>query len=231
MSSRDGRSLHVDQDELAGSRHAKIACSQCHAEVNASQVRPCETITQKVDCAPAMPKSASSTRRSTHGQLLGEERSERARRATNATARTESRARQDPASATFPTNVPPSARAATAKAEGGGAVHRRPASDHRALPARASTARGCSKSGLTVTAMCTDCHTAHSVQPRRTPVRASTREIVPATCGRCHHGIEEQFEQQHPLCEDRAVRQAAPGLQRLPQRPHDPPRGRPTGSS
>jgi hypothetical protein len=49
-SSRDGRSLFVNADEVKGSRHAKISCSQCHSQVNASRKRACETITQKVDC-------------------------------------------------------------------------------------------------------------------------------------------------------------------------------------
>ena len=41
---QDGRSLFVDKDELAHSRHAKTSCSQCHSDVNASLRRPCETI-------------------------------------------------------------------------------------------------------------------------------------------------------------------------------------------
>jgi hypothetical protein len=47
----DGRSLHVEGASLAGSRHATTTCSQCHTGVSASRLRPCETITQKVDCA------------------------------------------------------------------------------------------------------------------------------------------------------------------------------------
>jgi hypothetical protein len=50
------------------------------------------------------------------------------------------------------------------------------------------------KSGLTVTAMCTNCHTAHSELPRRDSASSVNPKNVPATCGRCHHGIEEQFE-------------------------------------
>jgi uncharacterized protein with PIN domain len=49
------------------------------------------------------------------------------------------------------------------------------------------------KSGLTVTAMCTSCHTAHSVLPKNDPASTVNRSNIPATCGRCHHGIEEQF--------------------------------------
>ena len=37
LKSADGRSMFVKATELAGSRHAKVACSQCHSEVNASK--------------------------------------------------------------------------------------------------------------------------------------------------------------------------------------------------
>jgi hypothetical protein len=47
----DGRAMHVDAPELAGSRHAKTACAQCHTGAAPSETRPCRTITQKVDCS------------------------------------------------------------------------------------------------------------------------------------------------------------------------------------
>jgi hypothetical protein len=51
------------------------------------------------------------------------------------------------------------------------------------------------KSGLTVTAMCTNCHTAHAVLPHDDPGSSVNVNNVPSTCGTCHHGIQEQFEQ------------------------------------
>jgi nitrate/TMAO reductase-like tetraheme cytochrome c subunit len=53
--------------------------------------------------------------------------------------------------------------------------------------------KGLLKSGLTVTATCTDCHTAHSELPMSNPASSVNPANVPATCGRCHLGIEEQF--------------------------------------
>jgi hypothetical protein len=50
------------------------------------------------------------------------------------------------------------------------------------------------KSGLTVTAMCSNCHTAHGVLPAGDPASSVNPRNIPATCGTCHHGIEEQFE-------------------------------------
>ncbi|MEK6570007.1 MAG: cytochrome c3 family protein, partial [Bacteroidota bacterium] len=53
--------------------------------------------------------------------------------------------------------------------------------------------KGLLKSGLVVTAMCTDCHTAHGELPGSNPTSTVNPANIAATCGRCHHGIEEQF--------------------------------------
>jgi hypothetical protein len=54
--------------------------------------------------------------------------------------------------------------------------------------------KGLLKSGLTVTATCTDCHTAHKELPHTNPESSINRNNISNTCGTCHHGIEEQFE-------------------------------------
>jgi hypothetical protein len=53
--------------------------------------------------------------------------------------------------------------------------------------------KGLLKSGLTVTATCTSCHTAHRELPASDPESTVNPKNVPATCGVCHHGIQEQF--------------------------------------
>jgi hypothetical protein len=45
-----------------------------------------------------------------------------------------------------------------------------------------------------VTAMCTNCHTAHSVLPRNDEASSVNPKNLPQTCGACHNGIEQQFE-------------------------------------
>jgi len=49
------------------------------------------------------------------------------------------------------------------------------------------------KSGLTVTATCTDCHTAHHELPHNDSESSINPNNIANTCGSCHHGIEEQF--------------------------------------
>ena len=60
--------------------------------------------------------------------------------------------------------------------------------------------KGLLESGLTVTATCADCHTAHGELPRsRSRLDASTATNIAQTCAQCHRGIYELFDGQHPL--------------------------------
>lgn len=192
-SSRDGRPLFVDQGEVARSRHVKIACSQCHAEVNASRRRPCETVTKKVDCASCHAEVAGQFQKSMHGILL-------AKSDPNAPDCKECHGthgvggRREPASPIFPTNIPD--LCARCHREGKKAAVRYTGAEHQIVERYTESihGKGLLKSGLTVTATCTDCHTAHSVLPMKDTASSVNPRNVPATCGRCHHGIEDQFE-------------------------------------
>ena len=169
---RDGQSMFVNLAEMSHSRHSKIACSQCHSEVNASRSRPCETITRTVDCSSCHDEIGKLYVTSIHGQLTG---------------------KQDPQSSTFATNVP--GLCARCHREGQKAAVRYTGRQHEIISNYTESIHGALlKNGLTVTATCTSCHTAHHILPRTDPESSISPANVPSTCGRCHHGIEEQFE-------------------------------------
>ncbi len=193
-SSKDGRSLQVHGADLVGSRHVTTACSQCHTGVTASRERPCETIVQKVDCSSCHVEIGQQYLASTHGQLV-------AKNDPNAPTCKECHGshkilgKADPASPTFPTRVP--GLCASCHREGEKAARRYKGTQH-SIPehyAESIHGQGLSKSGLTVTATCTSCHTAHSVLPKDDAASSVNRKNIPATCGGCHHGIEDQFRQ------------------------------------
>jgi cytochrome b subunit of formate dehydrogenase len=48
--------------------------------------------------------------------------------------------------------------------------------------------------GLTVSAVCTDCHTSHAILPHTDPASSIHRDNVPKTCEKCH-GLIEQVHQ------------------------------------
>ena len=54
------RSLFVNEQELSASRHAREACVQCHTGGDPSLLRPCATITARVDCSIATPMKSNS---------------------------------------------------------------------------------------------------------------------------------------------------------------------------
>lgn len=192
-SSKDGRTLFVDESQLSHSRHVKQACSQCHVGGTPSILRPCETITQKVDCASCHVELAQQFQKSTHGQLL-------AKKDPNAPTCLEChgthgiRGKAEPTSATFPTNVP--VLCARCHRQGSKAAVRYTGSEKEIVERYTESihGKGLLKSGLVVTAMCTNCHTAHGVLPHDDPASSINDNNVPATCGKCHNGIQEQFE-------------------------------------
>jgi hypothetical protein len=201
LKAADGRGMFVRADDVAGSIHAHprtqaapVACSQCHSEVNVSRVRPCETITHPVDCTKCHEDQGQQYQRSKHGQLL-------AANDPNAPTCKECHGthhvldKRDPVSATFSTNVPD--LCGRCHREGQKAAVRYVGTQHQIVQHYRESihGKGLLKSGLTVTATCTNCHTAHLVLPGSDPQSTVNPKNLPATCGVCHHGIQEQFEQ------------------------------------
>jgi hypothetical protein len=192
LKARDGRSMMVDVMEIAGSRHVKIACSQCHSQVNASKLRPCETITKKVDCTACHNEVGQQYQRSTHGQTHAKD-DPNAPFCNDCHGTHHVLGKHNPASPTFPPNVPN--LCGRCHREGQKAAVRYTGTQHEIIPNYTESihGKGLLKSGLTVTATCTSCHTAHRELPASDPESSVNRANVPSTCGACHHGIEEQF--------------------------------------
>ena len=194
LKSADGRSMHVNLDDLGGSRHVKVACSQCHSEVNASRVRPCETITKKVDCTACHEAIGQQYVLSVHGKLHAQGDAN-APFCKDCHGAHHVLGKHNPESMTFATNVPD--LCARCHREGQKAAVRYTGAQHEIVSNYNESihGKGLLKSGLTVTATCTSCHTAHGELPASDPESTVNAKNVPNTCGTCHHGIEEQFLQ------------------------------------
>ncbi len=194
LKARDGRPMFVNAEQVAGSRHAKTACSQCHSEVNASRVRPCETIVNKVDCSKCHEAIGQDFQRSRHGQLFAAN-DPNAPNCKECHGTHAVQGRRDPESPTFATNIP--SLCARCHREGKKAAVRYTGAQHEIISHYTESihGKGLLKSGLTVTATCTNCHTAHRELPKSDPESTVNPKNVPATCGQCHHGIQEMFVQ------------------------------------
>jgi hypothetical protein len=192
VASKDGRSLFVNYNEIKNSRHMNTACSQCHSEVNVSKHRPCETIQNKVDCAACHEEVGTEYSKSTHGTLV-------ANLDPNGPTCKECHGTHgvlghlNPESQTFATNIP--FLCAKCHREGEKAAVRYTGMEKEIIKHYTESihGKGLLKSGLTVTATCTDCHTAHKELPHNNPESSINPVNIPSTCGKCHHGIEEQF--------------------------------------
>jgi len=192
--SSDSRSLFVDVSVYASSMHgAKVACSQCHSGVQSSHARPCDAITKKVDCAQCHTETGEQYQQSTHGKLF-------AKNDANAPTCKEChgthgvKGKNDSKSPTFAINVP--MLCARCHQEGKKAAVRYKGNEHDIIKHYTESihGKGLAKSGLTVTAKCTDCHTSHREQPKSEATSSVNPSNLPSTCGKCHHGIQEQFE-------------------------------------
>ena len=191
---REGRnvSLHVDHDLLRESMHNGVACAQCHTGCTPSEFRPCSTITEKVDCSVCHTDQVDQHTRSVHGTLALLRDPDAPRCADchdphNTLGKTNAR------SPTFPRNVPD--LCGRCHREGQEAARRKKSHETNVIANYAMSVhgKGLLKSGLLVTAVCTNCHTAHSPQPADNPESTVNRRNIPETCSHCHHGIHEDF--------------------------------------
>jgi cytochrome b subunit of formate dehydrogenase/uncharacterized protein with PIN domain len=193
---RDGKtvSLYVSQDELAHSRHARVACSQCHTGGNPAVERPCETVIPKVDCSNCHADQAAQYRQSTHGQLAAKG-SPDAPECEDCHGTHGVLGRAESNSPTFSRNVPN--LCAKCHRSGQKAAVRYTGKDDHIVERYTESihGQGLLQAGLTVTANCADCHTPHMELPASDPRSTVNRANVPKTCAKCHRGIYEAFVQ------------------------------------
>ncbi|MBL8179775.1 MAG: hypothetical protein JNK48_34165 [Bryobacterales bacterium] len=188
-----GKELLVNHTELAGSRHSRVACVQCHTGGTPSLKRACETMTQKVDCSICHADAVTQYRGSTHGKLTASGSPDApACRDCHGTHGTKGKA--DSASPTFSRNIP--TLCGNCHRSGMKAALRYKGKQQNVVEHYAESihGKGLISSGLTVTADCADCHTAHGELPSNDKRSSVHRDNVSNTCSKCHRGIFESFQ-------------------------------------
>ncbi len=188
----DGHSVYVDYDKLQSSIHVKIACSQCHSSVDQSKLRPCEGISPKVDCASCHAEVGEEYKTSTHGKL-------HAQNDTNAPFCSDCHGTHDVLgkknvkSPIFAPNIPQLCAKCHRNGEVAAKMYTGPEKNIVNSYVESIHGKGLMKSGLTVTATCIACHTAHHELPHTDSTSSINKNNIAKTCGACHYGIEEQF--------------------------------------
>lgn len=191
-SSADGRPLYVDSTEIQKSIHAKTSCAKCHTEVSPSKERACETIKNKVDCAICHNDQVTQYQQSTHGKLHSKN-DPNAPKCADCHGTHGVLGKANLESSTFPTNVPE--LCARCHKENQKAALRYTGKEHAITERYIESihGKGLLKSGLVVTAMCTNCHTAHRELPASDPESSVNQKNIAVTCSKCHKGVGEKY--------------------------------------
>jgi cytochrome b subunit of formate dehydrogenase len=192
---RDGEriSLYVDANAYARSAHGKTECAECHSEVDPSLDRACASIVSKVDCGACHEEQVEDYAISTHGTLTAKGDPD-APTCLDCHAKHATLGKRIPVSPTFPRNVPNLCGRCHREGENAAKRIHTDVADIVTSYEDSIHGRGLIRSGLTVTATCSSCHSAHRELPPSDPRSTIHRDNVADTCGECHHGIEEIFK-------------------------------------
>ena len=182
-------SVHVDPRAFASSVHGQLECVNCHQDLAGAELPHAEDL-QPVDCSPCHEEVAKAQHESLHGKA--EARGDRlAPSCKFCHGSHEIRSHTDPASPTSVMRIP--FLCGQCHHEGTEVSLQRDIPQDRILEnySFSGHAEGLFKKGLTVTAVCTSCHTSHRILPHTDPESSIHSRNIVRTCTACHQRIEE----------------------------------------
>ena len=191
---KDGKeiSLFVDYDKHKNSAHKDNSCIKCHTNISVSN-KPVCIDSGPVDCSSCHAEEVADYQKSFHGKLYAE-KNEVAPYCTDCHSKHETKLKSDPTSRTFRQNIPE--LCADCHREGQKAAERYTGDQHKIIHSYKMSihGKGLIESGLTVTAICNDCHTSHLELPTADTLSSINPKNIAETCSKCHYGIFEQFQ-------------------------------------
>ena len=214
LESSHGRDLLVDQEKFSASIHARagLECTSCHADLSKSEFPHAATVAP-VDCTACHEDVAKVYGESLHG------------REARAGAPLAPRCASCHGTHDIVEVGAPQSRVARFRIPFVcGSCHKEgtPVTQTYDIPqdkilehySESMHGEGLFKRGLTVVAVCTDCHTSHNVRPHTDPQSSIYRDNIPGLCQKCHGEIEmvhrkvirgelwEKFPNKVPICVD-----------------------------
>ena len=191
LAREDGRSLHVPKEAFEGSVHGVLSCTNCHSDLAAAEL-PHSTPLAKVDCAACHPDPVASYGKGVHAKAR-EQGQKLAATCVDCHGTHDILRSTDPKSRTYPIRLPETCGRChgdprvidAAKIQIGDVLSKYHDSIHGKALAR---------SGLVISAKCTDCHGAHDIRRKSDSESGVFRSNIPATCGKCHGGILTQYQ-------------------------------------
>ncbi|MBN2357123.1 cytochrome c3 family protein [candidate division KSB1 bacterium] len=186
-------SLYVNVSLLEHSAHNQnIACVKCHPNVSRRKQPVCKDA-GPVDCSTCHLQQAEDTDQGIHGQLL-KKNDPNAPLCTDCHGDHDILRKTDLNAPIFTRNIP--MLCAKCHREGEKAAIRYTGDETRVVAhyTQSIHGKGLMESGLMVSAVCTNCHTAHKPLPASDPNSTVHPTRVGWTCGICHLGIYESFK-------------------------------------
>ena len=204
MVGNDTVSLFVDPQVLPNSIHKNIQCAKCHTEVTDHLARPCAT-NKPVDCSSCHAEVFDMYFKSGHGQSHYHG-NENAPYCTDCHGTHNTKSRYDDTSPVYRTSIP--GLCGDCHKEGGKAPKSTELKEVNAFYDYSTSVhgQGLTSKGLTVSAVCTDCHTTHQMLKESNKESSVYPANVQQTCGNCHKGIYETY-----LKSDHAFREEKEG--------------------
>ncbi|MEW6427599.1 MAG: hypothetical protein AB1568_06145 [Thermodesulfobacteriota bacterium] len=187
---KDGKeiSLFVDGEKFAASAHADNGCTSCHADAEvAGDMHPVPL--KPVNCDRCHGAIAKVYKKSLHGQAL-EGGDEYAPHCWDCHTKHNILPASDKDSTIFIMNVPSTCSICHKEGSPMTRTHDISAKNILENYEESIHGEGLYRKGLTVTAVCSSCHTAHNVLPHTDPSSSISRENVVKTCMKCHQNIE-----------------------------------------
>ncbi|MFH1744337.1 MAG: cytochrome c3 family protein, partial [bacterium] len=188
---RDGKEvpLFVDEKKLRASIHGDFDCTTCHMDLDGTELPHDENV-QPVDCGMCHDDIAEVYADSLHGQAVhaGEKL---APRCWDCHGAHDIAPLDSPNSKVTKFNIPFVCGRCHKEGTEVTQTYDIPQDHILSHYSESIHGEGLFKQGLTVTAVCTDCHTSHNVLPHTDPRSSIYRDNVPKTCQKCHGRIEQ----------------------------------------
>jgi cytochrome b subunit of formate dehydrogenase len=181
--------VFVNEHDYDASVHAELDCIVCHLDLEGTDL-PHEDDLELVDCGLCHDDRAEEHQRSLHGQaaVRGDEM---APTCADCHGTHEILSHTDPEAPTATMNIP--FLCGQCHREGSPVsrthvIHQDNILENYSLSIHGE---GLFKQGLTVTAVCTSCHTSHDILPHDDPRSSIHQDSITATCTQCHGQIEQ----------------------------------------
>lgn len=180
--------LYVDEDAFGQSAHVDNGCVSCHEEADVEDDEHPFPMA-RVSCENCHDVIGEIYANSLHGQAVVN-KDPFAPHCSDCHGKHDIRPSSDKKSKTFIMNVPSTCGSCHQEGSAMTRTHDIPKKNILENYSMSIHGEGLLRKGLTVTAVCSSCHTAHNVLPHTDPNSTISRNNVVGTCMKCHANIE-----------------------------------------